>query len=160
MTKDLTSCLPTDTVNQAAQSMKAHDIDYMPGCADLGDFDPTSTTIALDPVEMKSHLPQEILRETFERYWTFFENRRIGREPWLAYTPYEMRTIGAFTRLGWRDRADSLSQYFLADQRPPGWHQWPEVVWKDARAPHRSDCCGNIDCACHERGDHQSDDRR
>ena len=30
MTKDLTSCLPTDTVNQAAQSMKAHDIGAVP----------------------------------------------------------------------------------------------------------------------------------
>ena len=42
---------------------------------------------------------------TFERYWEFFDDRRDGREPWDAFTPYEMRNVGAFVRLGWRDRA-------------------------------------------------------
>jgi hypothetical protein len=116
-------------------AMAAHHIDYMPGCADLGDFDATSTTIALDPVEAGDVVPRAALERTFERYWKFFRDRRDGREPWDAYTPYEMRAIGAFVRLGWRERADSLLTFFMDGRRPRGWRQWPEVVWKDERAP-------------------------
>jgi hypothetical protein len=122
-----------------AASMRAamvkHAIDYVPGCADLGDFDPTSTTIALDPVQAGEVVPQTELRQTFERYWKFFRDRRDGRQPWEAYTPYEMRAIGSFVRLGWRERADSLLTYFMDGQRPRGWRQWPEVVGHDERAP-------------------------
>ena len=116
-------------------TMKAHHIDYIPGCADLGDFDATSTTIALDPVQAEGVLPRDALERTFEGYWKFFRDRRDGRESWDAYTPYELRTIGAFVRLGWRERADSLLTFFLDGQRPRGWKQWPEVVWHDARTP-------------------------
>jgi hypothetical protein len=33
------------------------------------------------------------------------------------------------------ERAHDLISYFLHDQRPPGWNQWAEVVWKDYRNP-------------------------
>jgi hypothetical protein len=33
------------------------------------------------------------------------------------------------------ERAHELIDFFLNDQRPQGWHQWAEVVWKDYRAP-------------------------
>ena len=125
-----------DLEHSIVAAMAAHHIDYVPGCADLGDFDATSTTIALDPVDIRSTFPGGALERTFERYWRFFRDRRDGREPWEAFTPYEMRAIGAFVRLGWRERADSLLQFFMASQRPPGWRQWPEVVWHDERAPH------------------------
>jgi F5/8 type C domain/Bacterial alpha-L-rhamnosidase 6 hairpin glycosidase domain len=118
-----------------AAAMRVHKIDYIPGCADLGDFDATSTTIALDPVEAAEMLPRGALERTFERYWTFFRDRRDGRVPWEAFTPYEMRTIGAFVRLGWRDRAHELLAYFMAYRRPLGWNHWAEVVWHDERTP-------------------------
>jgi hypothetical protein len=114
-------------------AMLHHDIDYIPGCADLGDFDPTSTTIALSPVGA-SALPPEAMLQTFERYLAFFRGRRDGAE-WEAFTPYEIRNVGAFVRLGWRERAHELLDYFLEHQRPSGWRQWPEVVWRDARVP-------------------------
>jgi hypothetical protein len=38
-------------------------------------------------------------------------------------------------RLGQKDRALALLDGFLHDQEPPGWNQWPEVVWKNRRAP-------------------------
>ncbi len=117
-------------------AMRRHHIDYVPGCADLGDFDATSTTIALDPVQAGDVLPRAALERTFERYWGFFRDRRDGVAPWEAFTPYEMRTIGAFARLGWRERADSLLAYFMAFRRPPGWQQWAEVAWHDERTPH------------------------
>jgi len=115
-------------------AMRLHSIDYIPGCADLGDFDATSTTIALSPVQAEDVLPAAALERTFEKYWEFFTARRDGA-PYDAYTPYEIRNIGAFVHLGWRDRAHELIDFFLADQRPVGWRQWPEVTWPDFREP-------------------------
>jgi hypothetical protein len=117
-------------------AMKAHAIPYVPGCADLGDFDATSTTIAFDPVQADTVLPAAAVDSTFERYWQSFRGRRDGRQAWDAFTPYEMRAIGAFVELGWRERADSLLEWFMTQRTPPAWRQWPEVVWHDRRTPH------------------------
>lgn len=111
-------------------SLMFHDIDYVPGCADLGDFDATSTTVALDPAAAGNLLPEGSLQATFERYWEFFAGRRDG-DPWRAFTPYEIRTIGTFVRLGWRERAYEALEFFLAHRVPSGWRQWPEVVASD-----------------------------
>jgi hypothetical protein len=55
--------------------------------------------------------------------------------PWDDYTPYELRTVGTFVRLGWRQRAQELLDFFFASQRPPGWNQWAEVVGRELRQP-------------------------
>lgn len=108
-------------------------IPYIPGATSLGDFDPTSTTIALDPADLQGELDAGMLQATFERYWSEFRERSSGRREWTDYTPYEVRTIGAFVRLGWRDRIDTLLQFFMSGRRPAGWNQWAEVVGRDAR---------------------------
>lgn len=112
-----------------------HGIDYLPGAAELGDFDPTSTTIALAPGGEQARLPQALLRNTFERYWREFEQRRDGKRVWKDYTPYEWRNVGAFVRLGWRDRAWDAVKFFFADRAPRGWNQWGEVVSRTPRKP-------------------------
>jgi F5/8 type C domain-containing protein len=110
-----------------------HGIDYLPGCAELGDFDATSTTIALTPAGQQAALPQDLLHNTFERYWKQFEARANGTAAWKVYTPYEWRTVSTFVRLGWRDRAQQAIDFFMHDRRPAGWNQWAEVVGRDAR---------------------------
>jgi hypothetical protein len=110
-----------------------HSIDYLPGCAELGDFDATSTTIALSPAGQQANLPQELLNATFERYWSDFVQRRDGTTPWKDYTPYEWRTVAAFVRLGWRERAQQAIDFFMRDRRPAEWNQWAEVVGHDPR---------------------------
>ncbi len=112
-----------------------HGIDYLPGAAELGDFDPTSTTIALAPGGEQDWLPRELLENTFERYWQQFVERRDGRREWKDYTPYEWRNVAAFVRLGWRDRAWQAVEYFFADRAPPPWNQWAEVVSATPRKP-------------------------
>jgi hypothetical protein len=124
-----------DVYASLAASTTAHGIAYLPGCAELGDFDPTATTIALAPGGEQAHLPQALLRATFERYWQAFVGRRDGETGWDDYTPYELRTVGTFVRLGWRQRAHELLDFFFADQRPPGWNQWAEVVGREPRTP-------------------------
>jgi hypothetical protein len=124
-----------DLAASVEAARREHGIDYIPGCADLGDFDATSTTIALSPAAAGDILDPTALARTFEKYYEFFRERRDGA-PWEAFTPYEMRNIGAFVRLGWRERAHELLDFFLFCQRPAGWRQWPEVIWREERAPH------------------------
>jgi len=112
-----------------------HGIDFLPGAAELGDFDATSTTIALAPGGEQGRLPRDLLANTFERYWREFEARRDGTRQWKDYTPYELRTIGTFVRLGWRDRAHQALDFFFADQQPRAWNQWAEVVSRTPRMP-------------------------
>ncbi len=107
-------------------------IDFIPGSADLADFDATSTTIALDPAGEESRLPHEALRRTFERYWTEFVRRRDGKV-WEDYTPYEIRNVGAFVRLGWRERAHELLPFFMDTRRPAEWNGWSEGVGREER---------------------------
>jgi hypothetical protein len=116
-------------------SAEKHGIPYLPGAADLGDFDATSTTIALSPVGEGHRLPQDLLLATFERYWQEFVARREGKKEWQAYTPYELRVIGTFIRLGWRARVQELLAFFFADRRPAAWNQWAEVVGRGPREP-------------------------
>ncbi|MGQ0749303.1 MAG: discoidin domain-containing protein, partial [Betaproteobacteria bacterium] len=123
-----------DLAASVRESIARHRISFIPGAADRGDYDPTSTTIALSLTDMQNELPQAVLRATFERYWKEFAARR-GSDKWEAYTPYEWRNIGAFIRLGWRQRLDELVAFFLADRRPSAWNQWAEVVGRDARQP-------------------------
>jgi hypothetical protein len=124
-----------DLVASYRRAMEMHGIDYLPGAVELGDFDPTSTTIAVSPVGAAAALPDSALRRTFERYWTDFVARRDGTKPWDNYTPYEWRVVGTLVRLGQPERAHAVADWFMGHQRPAGWNQWAEVVWKDPRTP-------------------------
>jgi hypothetical protein len=119
-----------DLKASVAAAMKFHGIDYVPGCADLGDFDATSTTIALDPCDAAALLPAGALDRTFDKYWTFFSDRRAGAA-WKDFTPYEVRCIGAFARLGRDEQAWEMVEWFLSQQAVPGWKVWGEVVHRD-----------------------------
>ncbi len=116
-------------------AMKTRHIDYIPGCVELGDFDATSTTIALTPCNELINMPKPQVYNTFEKYYEYFRNRRDGTIDWVNYTPYEHRLIGSFIMLDQPERAHELMEFFLNDQRPQGWNHWAEVVWNDPRTP-------------------------
>ena len=124
-----------DVAASLRHAVAAHGIAYLPGSAELGDFDPTSTTIAIAPGGELHRLPLDLVVATYARYWGEFVDRRDGRIAWEDYTPYEIRTVGTFVRLGWRDRAHELLRFFLAGRRPAAWNQWPEVIGRDPRQP-------------------------
>lgn len=127
--------LRTDLYNSMHLAMTLAGIDYIPGCAELGDFDPTSTTIGVCPGGELGRIPEPELHNTFERYFHFEQERQTGTRDWENYTPYEMRTIGTFVHLDQRERAHELLAFFMNDRRPRGWNHWAEVVWKDPAAP-------------------------
>jgi len=124
----------TDLLASIKHSGEKHKIDYLAGCAELGDFDATSSTIAIAPGGEQAHLPQEKIIATFERYWRDFVARRDSHT-WDVYTPYELRTVGIFVRLGWSARAQELLDFFFAGRRPGAWNQWAEVVGRESRVP-------------------------
>jgi hypothetical protein len=117
-----------DLLASIRAAMESHHIDYIPGSIELGDFDATSTTVAVSPVGEAGSLPHAALQRTFDKYWEH------ALEP-RTYTPYEWRIAGTFLRLGQPERARAIASYFFEDQRPPAWHQWSEVVRRDPREP-------------------------
>jgi hypothetical protein len=125
MRRDLATSLP--------RTMAAHGIDFLPGSVELGDFDPTSSAIAFDPCGAAPLLPPGAAERTFERWWQEREAR--GATAAESYSAYEARNATALLQLGWQARALELLEELIADQRPTGWRQWPEVSHRDRRAP-------------------------
>ncbi len=110
-------------------------IDYIPGCAELGDFDATSTTVGVWPADEVGSIPEPQLHRTFDKWFEFFRNRRDAKIEWKDYTPYELRMVGCFVRLGQPERAWELLEFYFNDQRPQGWLHWGEVVHRDPKFP-------------------------
>jgi hypothetical protein len=129
--KKLRDIFKTNLYNSINLTMKYKGIDYIPGCAEKGDFDATSTTIALTPCNEFNNLPKPQVYNTFNRYYEYFKNRRDGKIDWVNYTPYENRLIGSFIFLDQPERAHQLIDFFLNDQVPHSWNAFAEVVWSD-----------------------------
>lgn len=133
--KKLTDTFKDNLYHSINLTIKNRNINYIPGCAELGDFDATSTTIALTPCNEYQNLPKPEIQNTFDKYYKYFSDRKTGQINWVNFTPYENRIIGSFVMLNQPDRAHELIDYFLAQQRPKGWYHWAEVVWNDYRTP-------------------------
>jgi hypothetical protein len=108
---------------------------YVPGSVEWSDFDPTATANAVTLLDFAAALPREPLHAMLTTYLDGFHRRHRGEMPWTNYTAYEIRLIGAFARLGLRGAANELLSFFLSDRRPCAWNQWPEITWRDPRAP-------------------------
>jgi hypothetical protein len=125
----------SDLVASIQAAMQRHHIDYIPGCADLGDFDATSTSIALAPVGFGDRLPRRRCGAR-SRSTTRTSALAATVRPGMPTRPTRSAILGADLRFGWRERAAERIAWFLDAQRPPGWRQWPEVVWRAEREPH------------------------
>ncbi len=123
------------------RTMDTRGIDFLPGSVEWADPDPTAIANALTLIDETHRLPTAAMHRSFDLFMTRF--RAMHGEhpvPWTNYTPYEIRIIGALVRLGRRDDAHELARFFLAERRPPVWNQWPEIAWRDPRAPgHQGD---------------------
>ena len=110
-------------------------LDFIPGSAEWADFDPTATANALYLFDVPDGLDRAALERTFDKYLADWRAKRSGEVRAPNYTPYEIRIIGALVRLGRREAALELLRFFLSDRRPPPWNQWPEIAWRDHKAP-------------------------
>jgi hypothetical protein len=110
-------------------------LDFIPGSIEWADFDPTATANAIYLLDVPDGLDRPAVERTFDKYLADWRARRSGAVASASYTPYEIRIIGALVRLGRRDAALELLRFFLSDRRPQPWNQWPEIAWRDHKAP-------------------------
>lgn len=115
-----------------AAAVRFWKIDYIPGATSMGDFDATSTTMGLDPAGEQARLDPKLLANTFDKQWRRVMARPVSSD-WSDYTPYELRNVSAMVRLGWRERANRMLDFYMGDRRPGGWNGWAEVVGRDPR---------------------------
>ncbi|SEM50614.1 F5/8 type C domain-containing protein [Luteibacter sp. UNCMF331Sha3.1] len=109
-------------------------VDTIPAAADLGDGDPTSVSIALDPAGQMDVLPHKALVTTFDRYLADVRKRKAPGELY-AYTPYELRNVLTYVYLNRPADAQELLTDVVGDRRPPEWNMWAEVVHSRLRHP-------------------------
>ncbi len=110
-------------------------IPYVPGSVEWADFDPAATATALVTTDAARRLPAAALRYSYDEYLAGFRRRKNNEIDWNNYTAYEIRIVGALVRLGRREEAHELLDFFLSDRRPRVWNQWPEISWRDPRSP-------------------------
>src|ERR1700692_404780 len=110
-------------------------LDFIPGSIEWADFDPTATANAIYLFDVPDGLSRAAVEQTFDKYLTDWRAKRSGAVASSSYTPYEIRIIGALVRLGRGDAALELLRFFLSDRRPQPWNQWPEIAWRDHKAP-------------------------
>jgi hypothetical protein len=115
--------------------IKEKNLNYIPGSVEWADFDPTATSNAIAMLDFADTLPAGPLHAMLDTYLDGHRRKHRGEMHWNNYTAYEIRIIGAFVRLGKRDVANELLEFFLADRRPREWNQWPEITWRDPRSP-------------------------
>lgn len=108
--------------------------DYIPGCAEKADFDPTSTSIGLTACGELTHLMEDpalvkALKRSYDMYVDGLKPRYTPGAVWGSYTPYEARNVEALVRLGRREDAARLFEFFTgSSMRPTGWNSLGEVV--------------------------------
>lgn len=124
----------TNLSNSIIKTIKKHKIDYIPGCVELGDYDPTSTSIAYFPCNISYILSEFELKNTFDKYFDFIFQRE-SQNDFVNFTPYEIRNINSFLFQGQKERAFKLLNFMLKYQRPANWNHWAEVVWRDSSTP-------------------------
>lgn len=127
--------LRDDLYASVQHTIDARRLSYVPGSVEWADFDPTATSVALSITDGVRGLPAGALRNTYQQYLDGFRKRRDGLTDWNNYTAYEVRIIGALVRVGERQAAAELTEFFVGDRRPLAWNQWPEISWRDPRSP-------------------------
>jgi hypothetical protein len=105
----------------------------IPASADLGDVDPTSVSIALDPCDQGDLLPQDVLKRTFDTYLDSVRQRGASNTH-FRFSPYELRNILSFVRMNRPSDALEVLDFMMKYRRPEDWQMFAEVV--DSRLRH------------------------
>ncbi len=133
--EDLRTRLDAAVWRAIGETCSKHGLSFLPGSMEWADFDPTATANAVALLDVPPGMDRAMLDRTFDQYMNDWRAKRAGTVSSANYTAYEIRIIGALVRMGRRADALELLRFFLAERRPLDWNQWPEITWKDARAP-------------------------
>lgn len=115
-------------------TMAWKDLTIIPSSADKGDYDPTSTSIGIDPCGLENLFPRDALNHTFDVYLADVRKRAEPGGLW-AYTPYELRNVLTYVRLNRPEDAHELLTDLMRDRRPLAWQMFAEVVHSRLRHP-------------------------
>ncbi len=126
------AALRTSVSASLQATMRWKGIDFIPASADLGESDPTSVSIGLDPAGQQSVMPRDALERTFARYLSDVR-KRDQPDALYAYTPYEMRNVLTYVHLDQPAEANELLTNLLRHRRPAEWQVLAEVVYSDLR---------------------------
>lgn len=113
-------------------TMQWKGIDFIPASADLGESDPTSVSIGIDPAGQQDVMPKQALDTTFARYLADVR-KRDEPDALYAYTPYEIRNVLTYVHLDQPAQANELLKRFLGHRRPAPWQVLAEVIYSDLR---------------------------
>ena len=128
--KDFEKCL----YGSLDMVMEKRGIKYVPGSADLGDFDPASTAIAIWPCNEMNNLPKKSKLETFNKYWDEFKKR--SNDDWVGgFSSHELRIANAFILLNQRNKLYKMISKFFEWKHPRAWNHWAETITSDYRMP-------------------------
>jgi hypothetical protein len=111
---------------------KLKNIQHLPGAAELGDMDPTSSAGAIVYNDLIDYLPPAMRDYTFDQFYQEIAARLVPGAS-FRLTPYEFRTMAAFLRLGQKDRALAHLRFLLSCRRPGAWQHFAEVVVSNLR---------------------------
>ena len=128
-------CFHNDLLRSIDKVIREKNLNYIPGSVEWADFDPTATANAIAMLDFAESLPSGPMHAMLDTYLDGHRRKHGGKMDWNNYTAYEIRIIGAFVRLGKREIANELLEFFLADRRPREWNQWPEISWRNPRSP-------------------------
>ncbi len=131
----LASDFRTDLSKSISKVIASKRIDYLPASIEGGEFDPAGTFVGLSLLGMDFLVDRKILIHSFDLYMNKLQKRIEGHSGESNYTAYEMRVIEPLIRMGWADKARTVLDFFIHDQRPNSWHQWPEITWADPSRP-------------------------
>ncbi len=131
---DQYAALRESVARSVRMTMQWKAIDYIPASADLGDGDPSSVSIGLDPCGQQDLLPPDALTHTFVRYLDEVR-QRASPDALYTYTPYEFRNVLTLVHLNRPKDGEELLSRLLTGRRPAEWQVLAEVVRSQARHP-------------------------
>lgn len=131
----LTESFEDSLFSSIRQVIEAKNIKHIPASGEMFESDATSTAPGLSLTGEQDSFPRSAVEQTLNDFWQKITDRIQGKSTQLNYTAYELRMIEALVRLGDREKASQVLSFFLKDQRPVGWNQWPEITWKNASLP-------------------------
>ncbi len=118
-------------------AIEYENIDYIPGSASLGDYDPSSLAGAINYCGEQENIEkylQPYLKNIYNKYWQEIEYRLRPRASFIN-TTYEVRIALAYLYMGEKERALKLLRFLVTWARPFKWYQVAEVVNSDLRKP-------------------------
>lgn len=115
--------------------MRGKGIDFIPGCAELGDYDATASTVLLTYCEENDPKLWPAIQKTLDKYRDEVVRPRLQPGVTYRYTPYEWRNIPALIRVDRQEEAWTLLRFLFEGSRPRAWGHFAEVVHSDLHFP-------------------------